>query len=179
MRRTSYESLGGFDSLRLEVLEDMRLGWKVKRAGMRPVAVIGPGLVSVRWAHGAWGVVRNTEKNLFSLYRFRTPLAFAGSFALSLQILLPAAALCLAPPFALAVRFAVLLHALAITALYFATRRITRVAPAYVLLFPVALALFVFAHLRSITLALLRGGILWRGTLYPLRILRAHAGNWR
>jgi cellulose synthase/poly-beta-1,6-N-acetylglucosamine synthase-like glycosyltransferase len=179
MRRTSYESIGGFEALRMEVLEDMRLGWKVKRAGMRPVAVIGPGLASVRWAHGAWGVVRNTEKNLFSLYRFRTPVALAASFALSLQILLPMVALFVAPPLAGVARLAVLVHALAITGLYVATRRVTRVSPAYVVFFPFAVALFVVAHLRSVMLALVRGGILWRGTLYPLRLLREYAGSWK
>jgi len=44
-------------------------------------------------------------------------------------------------------------------------------------LYPFASCLFLFAMLRSMTLALLRGGVLWRGTLYSLKELRAHAGR--
>jgi hypothetical protein len=179
MHRSTYETVGGFEALRLEVLEDMRLGWKVKRAGLRPVAAFGPGLVSVRWAQGAWGVVRNTEKNLFALYRFRTGLALAASFALALHVLVPEAALLVGGPWAWWARAALAVHGIALVGLYGATRRVTHVPVGYVLLFPFALGLFVFAHLRSVTLALVRGGILWRGTFYPLRLLREHAGNWR
>jgi hypothetical protein len=45
-----------------------------------------------------------------------------------------------------------------------------------VLVYPLAASLFLFAMLRSMTLALLRGGVVWRGTLYSLRDLRKHAG---
>ena len=184
IHRSTYDAIGGFESLRLEVLEDMRMGWKIKRAGLRPMAVFGPGLVRVRWAHGAWGVVRNTEKNLFSLYRFRAGLALFASLALSLHVLVPLMLLAAAFSSAsLVFRVLALLglatHAAALLGLYRATQRVTHVPLVYVLLFPFALALFVFAHLRSITLALVRGGIRWRGTFYPLQMLREHAGKWK
>jgi hypothetical protein len=70
-------------------------------------------------------------------------------------------------------------HAAALTGMYGATRRVTHVPVGYVLLFPFALGLFVFAHLRSVVLGVKRGGILWRGTFYPLRTLREHAGSWK
>lgn len=183
IHRSSYEAVGGLRALRLEVLEDMRMGWKIKRAGLRPVAVFGPGLVRVRWAQGAWGVVRNTEKNLFSLYRFRLWLALLATFALSLNVTVPV--LLLAVVFWLPAAFRLLavvafaVHAGALVGLYRSTRRVTHVPVAYVLLFPLALGLFVFAHLRSITLTLARGGIRWRGSFYPLEILRESAGRWR
>jgi glycosyltransferase involved in cell wall biosynthesis len=174
LRRNTYEALGGFESLRMEVLEDLRLGWKLKRAGYRQRAVLGPGLAAVRWSLGAWGVVRNLEKNLFALYRYRVGLTLLACFGLSFQIALPLAALFARGWARLA---AVVLYA-AVAGIYIAARKVTRVAPAYVLLYPLAASLFLFATLRSMTLALARGGIVWRGTKYSLKDLRAHAGQF-
>ena len=174
VRRSTYEALGGFTSLRMEVLEDMRFGWKLKRAGYRQRVVLGPGLARVRWSHGAWGVVRNLEKNLFAVYRFKTATALFACFGLVVQIALPLAALWVG---GWARVGAVVLYG-AIAGLYAASRKVTRVSPWYVLVYPLAAGLFLFAHVRSVALALWRGGVLWRGTLYSLNELRAHAGRF-
>jgi len=174
VRRSAYERLGGFRALRMEVLEDLRLGWMIKRAGMRQRVVLGPGLVSVRWANGAWGVVRNLEKNLFALHRYSTALMLLSCAGLALQIGWPLLGL-LTAGWALAGGVATYI---AIAAVYAASRRVTRVPVGYVLVFPVAASLFLFAMVRSMTLALWRGGVVWRGTLYSLKDLRAHAGRF-
>ena len=174
IRRSVYEDLGGFTALRMEVLEDMRLGWMVKRGGYRQRVVLGPGLAAVRWSHGAWGIVRNLEKNLFAVHRFRVSLTLLGCAGLAVQIVLPLAALIAGgwPRIA-----AIALYA-SVAGIYIVSRKVTRVPPVYVLLYPAAASLFLFAMLRSMTLALVRGGVLWRGTLYSLKELRAHAGRF-
>ena len=174
IRRSSYQGVGGFDSLPMEIIEDMRIGWKLKRAGYRQRVVLGPGLAAVRWSRGAWGVVRNLEKNLFALYRFRLPVALFASFGLLVQLALPLAALWTGGW----ARAAALVQFAAIACLYVASRKVTRVRPMYFVAYPFAIALFLFAHLRSVTMALFRGGVLWRGTLYSLKDLRAHAGGF-
>ena len=42
----------------------------------------------------------------------------------------------------------------------------------YFVLHPVGAALFVYTMLRSMALTLWRGGVVWRGTFYPLEELR-------
>jgi hypothetical protein len=42
------------------------------------------------------------------------------------------------------------------------------------LLFPVAISIFTYIQLRGIVLLLVRGGIQWRGTFYPLADLKAN-----
>jgi glycosyltransferase involved in cell wall biosynthesis len=173
IRRSVFEDLGGFDSLRMEVLEDLRLGWKVKRAGYRQEVVLGPGLASVRWSNGVWGVVRNLEKNLFALYRYNLLIALGACGGLAIQIVWPLVALARggwASAGAL-VWFA------AIAGIYVASRSVTRVSSYCAVLYPFGAGVFFFAHLRSIGLALWRGGVIWRGTLYRLKDLRAHAGR--
>ena len=152
----------------------MRLGWMVKRGGYRQRVVLGPGLAAVRWSHGAWGIVRNLEKNLFAVHRFRVSLTLLGCAGLAVQIVLPLAALIAGgwPRIA-----AIALYA-SVAGIYIVSRKVTRVPPVYVLLYPAAASLFLFAMLRSMTLALVRGGVLWRGTLYSLKKLRAHAGRF-
>ena len=55
---------------------------------------------------------------------------------------------------------------------YQSGRRTTGIAPGHALLFAPAVVIFCYGFLRSMVLALLRGGILWRGTLYSLSELR-------
>ncbi len=177
MRRSSYEALGGFAALRMEVLEDLRMGWLVKRAGMRQRVAYGQdletSLVRVRWADGAWGVVRNLEKNLFALYRYRLTVALAACTAMALGIAWPLAAIAAGGW----TRLAGILIYIAIAGVYAASRPLTRVSPWFALAFPLASTLFLVAMVRSVVVTLARGGVKWRGTLYPLRELRAAAGR--
>ena len=176
VRRSVYEELGGFTSLRMEVLEDLRLGWKVKRAGFRQRVVLGPGLVSVRWSVGAWGVVRNLEKNLFALYRYNLLIALGATAGLALQVVWPLVALAVGGW----ARGGAIVWFAAIAGLYVISRRMTRVAPYCAAFYPLGAALFCFAHVRSIGSALWRAGVVWRGTLYRLDDLRAYAGrSWK
>ena len=187
MRRSSYEALGGFAALRMEVLEDLRMGWRVKQAGMRQRVAWGQGMVRVRWANGAWGVVRNLEKNIFALFRYRLPLALAACVGVALQVCVPVAALIVGGIAGAGAGMAAgpgmwtlaagVVTAAALVAVYAEQRRRIAVPVGYVLLFPVALAVFLFAMLRSIAMTLARGGVVWRGTLYPLAKLRAAAGR--
>ena len=71
MRRATYEEVGGWERLRMEVLEDVRMGYLIKQAGFRIAGGDGRNLVRIRWAHGAWGVVTNLAKNVFAAFRFR------------------------------------------------------------------------------------------------------------
>jgi glycosyltransferase involved in cell wall biosynthesis len=174
VRRSAYEDLGGFASLRMEVLEDLRLGWMVKRAGLRQRVAVGRGTVRVRWAVGAWGVVRNLEKNMFALYRYKIWLISVACMGLAVQIALPLAGL-FAGGWALA---GSLVCYAALAAMYWSSRRVTGVPARYFWVFPAAAGLFLVAMVRSVGLAIWRGGVVWRGTTYPLKELRAHAGRF-
>lgn len=174
IRRETYQSVGGFESLRMEVLDDMRMGWKLKRAGHRSLVVLGPGLVRIRWIAGALSVIRLIEKNGFATYRFRPALHLIASLGLVLQAILPLAAF-------FAGRWAAIAGAilwLGIGLTYWANRRLTRIGLWAALFFCPCTAIVAYAFLRSMALAVVRGGIRWRGTFYPLATLRKHAGSW-
>jgi hypothetical protein len=59
------------------------------------------------------------------------------------------------------------------------SRYYNRIHPLYVFTFPIAATLVLYAMLRSALFTLIRQGIVWRGTFYPLKDLRRHAGPLR
>jgi GT2 family glycosyltransferase len=172
VRREVYERLGGFEALRMEVVDDLRFGWLVKRAGYAQRVALGPGLARIRWLQGALGVVHLAEKNAFAVYRFRVGLALLACLGLAVQAVLPLAAMS-AGGWALA---AGLLTYFGIALAYWANRRITQVAPWLAIFFAPCTAIVLFAFLRSMVFTLVRNGVDWRGTRYPLDELRRQAG---
>jgi cellulose synthase/poly-beta-1,6-N-acetylglucosamine synthase-like glycosyltransferase len=71
VRRSVYDSVGTYERLRLEVLDDMKLGKVVKNAGFSQRNVFGDDLISLHWAKGAMGMVRNLTKNFFAVLSFQ------------------------------------------------------------------------------------------------------------
>jgi len=167
VRRSVYESIGTFRALRLEVVDDIQLGERVKTQGFSQHAVFGRGLLGLRWGDGGVGIVRNLTKNLFAVLDYRWPRALGACFLWAALNLLPFLGLWLAlgwskAGFALAV--------VAIAMLY--TGMDSRISPAYALLHPVSSMIIAYALLRSMVATLRHGGVVWRGTKYPLEELR-------
>jgi glycosyltransferase involved in cell wall biosynthesis len=183
MRRAVYEKVGGWERLRMEVIEDVRMGYLIKQARFRSRVVTGRKLVRIRWAHGAWGVVDNLTKNVFAAFRFRTGLLVAGTVATAIMCLLPFAGLVLGLVGQRAWLWPSLVSLAVLAALQWRYGRFADLDGArtmvWLLTFPVAALVFLYAMVRSTVLTLVRGGVVWRGTFYPLSELREHAGPFR
>jgi glycosyltransferase involved in cell wall biosynthesis len=145
-----------------------------KDHGLTQHCVFGRDLVSLHWAKGTFGVVNNLTKNLFSLLQFNWLLTLAAVCVLTFFNLGIPLGLALAPGMA---KIGFALAYAAIAALYIETSRWAPIQPAYFALYPVAAALFIFAILRSMVVTLRQGGIVWRGTRYPLEQLRSALRN--
>jgi glycosyltransferase involved in cell wall biosynthesis len=175
IRADVYREIGGFESLRMEVLEDLRLGFEVKRRGFRQRVAFGRDLVRVRWVVGAAGMIRNITKNFFAAFRFRVWLTLVACAGLAL--------FCLGPFAALGgnwwMRGSTALVLLMLLLLYRYYEQYTGIATWYAVTFPMAACLVLYAILRSMILTLVRGGVVWRGTLYPLAEVRKNAGPLR
>ncbi len=183
MRRAVYDRVGGWEQLRMEVIEDVRMGYLIKHAGFASRVATGRNLVRIRWARGAWGVVDNLTKNVFAAFRFRTDLMIAGTIAATVMCLAPFAGLLLGLTLDRAWLWPSLVSVAALLALYWRYRRFADpndiATMRWALTFPVAALVFVYAMVRSTVLTLVRGGVVWRGTFYPLAELRQHAGPLR
>jgi hypothetical protein len=183
MRRATYERVGGWERLRMEVIEDVSMGVVIKRAGFHSRVVTGRNLARIRWAHGARGVVTNLTKNVFAGFRFRMGLMAAGTAATAVICLVPFAGIIMGLACDREFLWPGLVSLTAIAALYWRYRRSADTGGAIPMLwlatFPVAALVFIYAMMRSTALTLMRGGVEWRGTFYSLRELREHLGPLR
>jgi glycosyltransferase involved in cell wall biosynthesis len=169
VKREAYNSIGTYEKLRLEVVDDIKLGEAVKKAGLRQDVVFGPDLVGLRWAVGAAGVVANLEKNLFAFLQFRVSLVLAVCAVTFFLCVCPFLGFALSPGWARAGFGA----AIALIALAYAyTGRYMASSPWMFLTCPIAALVFAFATLQSAFIAVRDGAITWRGTKYPLEDLR-------
>ena len=169
IRRSVYEAVGTYEALRMEVLDDMKLGKVVKNAGFAQRNVFGADLISIRWAHGARGVVENLTKNFFAVLSFQWWRTVISALGLAFLNLMPFLGVCLAHgwerlPYAIALASMFLI--------YLGMSWRSGVPAYYFALHPVSTALFVYTLLRSMFHTLRNDGIVWRGTKYPLEELR-------
>src|SRR5271163_269947 len=169
IRRSVYEAVGTYEALRMEVLDDMKLGKVVKNAGFAQRNVFGEDLISIRWARGARGVVENLTKNFFAVLSFQWWRTLIAAFGLAFLNLMPFLGVWLAHgwerlPYAIALASMFLI--------YLGMSWRSKVPAYYFALHPVSTVLFVYTLLRSMFLTLRNDGIVWRGTKYPLEELR-------
>lgn len=169
VRKRVYEAVGTYQALRMEVLDDMKLGKVVKNAGFAQRNVFGGDLISIRWAHGAFGMVNNLTKNFFAVLSFQSWRTLLSAFGLAFLNYGPFLGLWLAHGWA-RVPYAIALVSLFFIYLGMSWR--SAVPSYYVLLHPVSTTLFIYTLLRSMILTLWNDGIVWRGTKYPLEELR-------
>jgi glycosyltransferase involved in cell wall biosynthesis len=169
IRRSVYEAVGTYEALRMEVLDDMKLGKVVKNAGFRQRNVFGGDLISIRWARGAMGVVDNLTKNFFAVLSFQWWRTLISAFGLAFLNLMPFFGVWLAHGWE-RVPYAVALGSMFLIYLGMSWR--SGVPAYYFLLHPVSTGLFIYTLLRSMFLTLWNDGIVWRGTRYPLEELR-------
>jgi glycosyltransferase involved in cell wall biosynthesis len=169
VRRSAYTQCGGHTTIRLDVLDDVKLGKLIKQAGLKQDVLDASAGLRVRWQDGYWGVVRGLEKNGFAVFDYSLVKLTVGSVFMFLASLFPYVAIVLWPDvrslgFLAALVF---LHA----AGAFGARRLGFGMPASAGM-PVAAVTMIFTMWRSALLTLARQGVRWRDTFYPLSILR-------
>jgi glycosyltransferase involved in cell wall biosynthesis len=169
VRRSVYDAVGTYLALRMEVLDDMKMGKVVKNAGFAQRNVFGEDLISLRWAKGAFGVVNNLTKNFFAVLSFQWPRTVASIVGLGFLNLGPFLGVWLAHggPRAL---YAIALGS--IFAIYCGMAARSAVPAYYFFLHPVSTSLFMYTLVRSMFHTLWNNGIVWRGTKYELDDLR-------
>jgi glycosyltransferase involved in cell wall biosynthesis len=169
VRRSVYEAIGTYLALRMEVLDDMKLGKVIKNAGFVQRNVFGEDLISLRWAKGAFGIVNNLTKNFFAVLSFqwwRTVITVVGLGFLNLG---PFLGVWLAHGWA-RVPYSIALGSM--FAIYSGMSRRSTIPSYYFFLHPISSSLFMYTLLRSMVHTLSNDGIVWRGTKYSLEELR-------
>jgi glycosyltransferase involved in cell wall biosynthesis len=169
VRRPVYDAVGSYRALRMEVLDDMKLGKVIKNAGFAQRNVFGEDLISLHWAQGAFGIVNNLTKNFFAVLSFQWPRTVASIMGLGFLNLGPFLGVFLAHGWA-RVPYAIALGSLFL--IYYGMSARSAVPAYYFFLHPVSTSLFMYTLMLSMFHTLRNDGIVWRGTKYPLDELR-------
>jgi len=174
IRRPAYERIGTHRAISLRPDDDMKLGKRVKLAGLRQRVLNGADMLSVRWYATLGEAIRGLEKNSFAGAGYRTPVVLRMVVVLAGMLAAPWALVWMARGWTRRLLAAtVATQALTyIGANWLNQRPILRYLPS----FPFTALLFCYVALRSTWLTLRQGGIRWRDTLYPLTELRAQTG---
>ena len=173
VRRDAYERIGGHERLAFEVADDVKLGLLLRRGGVAQGCLDSDGMVSVRWQNGFLASLRGLEKNAFAALEWDPVAAVLGISAFLGATLLPYAPLVFTLPiwtwpFA---AFCAFVQVLLVSA---ASRHSASGTGLEGLLAPFMALSLAGVITWSTMLALARGGIVWRGTFYPLARLRQH-----
>jgi glycosyltransferase involved in cell wall biosynthesis len=169
VRRSAYEASGTHRRLAMEVIDDMKLGKIIKQSGFRSGVGIAQDSVAVRWHAGLGNLVRGVTKNFFAGVGYNLGVVILGITCLLLLNVAPFLGVlfghCWIRVFAAI--------ALALILCYHTGIAVTmRVSPLYSLTHPIGAVLLSYMLLRSTVVTLKQGGIVWRGTFYPLKELR-------
>ena len=78
VRASAYRECGGYEALRLTVLDDVRLGLLLRRAGKRTRGFIGGSDAECHWGTTVRGMIQVMEKNYFAAMDFRLAAALAA-----------------------------------------------------------------------------------------------------
>ncbi|HTD65909.1 MAG TPA: glycosyltransferase family 2 protein [Candidatus Limnocylindria bacterium] len=173
VRTTAYRQCGGYEALRLTVLDDVKLGLLMQRAGRRTRAFIGGEDAECHWGTNALSIIKIMEKNYFAALEYRTSLVLAGSMFVVLLSTILILGLLSGTIAGLAAALSPL--SLIVPGVILA-RRLNWSWPCAALI-PFMFPIFHYALLNSTFATLRQGGIRWRETFYPLETLRA--GNVR
>ena len=173
VRAGLYRESGGHEKLRLSVVDDVKLGLLLQRAGCRTRGYLGASDAECHWGTTLGEGIQLMEKNLFAIVDYRASLAiglvvsmwsfwgiaFLGLISGTLPGLFAFGAMLL----------------LAIPS--FVVGRRLGFPSTSALVAPFIFPLAHYALLRSMILTLRRSGVRWRDTFYPLALLRG--GNLR
>jgi hypothetical protein len=174
MRREVYEAVGGHRKLAMEVIEDMKMGKLVKKAGFGSQAGYAAQHIRVRWQAGLGNLVRGTTKNFFAAANFSLPLVCLQVFGIFLMSVFPWIALpwlLISKTYGLPLLFASVAVGIGLC-VHVALSFGAKASPLYGLSHPIGAVIFMWMLTRSTVITLWRGGIVWRDTFYPLADLR-------
>ncbi|MBX3185393.1 MAG: glycosyltransferase [Labilithrix sp.] len=172
VRRELFDRIGGFDGARLDVLDDVLLGQRIKRAGGRQGAVKATRYVGLHFYTTLGQMGRSLEKNGFAIHRYSLARLTISSLALVAIELGPWIALVAGGEVTAALGAVGI--AVGSVAAVVSSRWLERPILA-ALLSPIGMLLVIAMWSRAAVLAIWRREIVWRDTRYSLEELERGA----
>ena len=160
IRRDAYDEVGGHQTMRSAVIDDVGFAQHVRRSGHKTRLLQADRLVSVRMYHGLAEIVNGFTKNMFALVGHSVIGALLALSVFSLFHVVPYVLAILGDRIAIAT---VILIVVTRVVLFAGLRYPIWSA---VLLHPLQTAIWVWIMLRSAWIVGIRGELTWRGRTY-------------
>ncbi|MFB1080751.1 glycosyltransferase family 2 protein [Jeotgalibacillus sp. JSM ZJ347] len=168
--KIAYQKIGGHKAIRLRPDDDLQLGMLVKKYGLHQRMATAKSMLKVEWYPSVKEALKGLEKNAFAGLHYSYLFTFAAMAGVFVSQVLPFILIFSPDPNTSAMAW---VSIGAIMAVYIPiTRRLTSYSSLHALLFPISAMLFITAVIRAAMLTMVRGGVKWRGTIYPIKDLK-------
>jgi glycosyltransferase involved in cell wall biosynthesis len=169
VRRDAYFAAKGHAAIPMAVLDDLALGQLMKRSGYRQHVLNGVEMVAVEWYRSTCDLGKGIEKNIFAAFDYQlirllgvTALMLAGRVWPWIALFVTDGLIWLFSAATIVVGLALYAYLLAIRGWSWRCLAFAPIVPL------VELWMWWKGSLSTLT----RGGIVWRGTFYPLKDIR-------
>ncbi len=176
VRAESYKRIDGHCRVAMHPIDDIMLGRALKYDGARQECLLGQGFLTVRWYSSVPELVTGLMKNTFALFGFRPGRVGLAVAAVTLCSILPFWGMLFSSGPARLLFTAAVVARLFSFAYGFRDMGLPVRYTVWSLLTPYLTA---YIAVKSMVVTLHRGGIVWRGTFYPLQAItdRPTPGN--
>lgn len=169
VRAAAYREAGGHAAIAMQVLDDIELGRLMAQRHYRQDLVIGADMVSVFMYRSATEMFRGVQKNVFTFLDYST-FKLVGATLLTFALAVwPWLGVVITDGTTRALNAATIALVVALYVWLAPQFKYSRWCAAYL---PANGVLTIFLLWQVAILTWVRGGVLWRGTLYPLAELR-------
>jgi len=167
VRRSAYEKMGTHARIKLRPDDDLQLGLQMKSAGLRQDVLAAKGYICLEWYTSLSAFGNGLLKNSFAMADYQLSKAIGDVIVILVSVALP-----------MPVMFifgSTVIRLMACAMLLFHVIYMVVVPPNkwwYALMIPFAGFFMAYIFLKAVILTTRQGGIYWRDSFYPLKMLR-------
>ena len=171
IRTNAYWQSGGLAKIAMRPDDDVKLGKLLKRQGFRQEYMYGEALLHIEWYASLKEMIQGLMKNSFALYHYSLTWVILASGALFLFNVWPFLAVFVTEGRTQLLNGMIVLVILSGMSML---AHLLKQNPLHALGFPLGCLLIAYILWKATLTTLLRQGIDWRGTHYPLKDLKAN-----
>ena len=168
VKRTAYETAGTHTAISLRPDDDLKLGERIKKAGLRSDVIYGEKEISLQWYTSLGEFVQGLMKNTFSVANYHLPTAIAMAVSTIVVFVIPLPMLLLSGKNGICLATCLLFSQVILMVF----KKGIHGRWWHGLLIPFSGAIMAFIILKSAFKTLQQRGIYWRNSFYPLEELR-------
>ena len=168
VKRSAYEKAGTHTVISLRPDDDLKLGERIKKAGLRQDVVYGEKEISLQWYTSLHEFVRGLMKNTFAVSNYQLSIAIASAVAIFAIIVMPIPVLLFQGQNGLFMALAILVAQI----LLLLFKRGIHGQWWHALMMPFAGLVMIYIIVKSAIQTIRQGGIYWRSSFYQLDELK-------